>query len=128
MITQGLVGTSLADWALPLALTAAVILVIQFLAFGAAAREADASPLQPEALQPLAASSPGAAEQAAPPLSGVPPQLSGAGPARPAVRRVAGGAAAAINDLAGYAGLLQRVFLALLMLWTLLVALGIRST
>ena len=66
-----------------------------------------------------------------PPLGGVPPQLSAAGPARPAsppVRRgVAGGAAAAIKDLAGYAGLFQRVFVALLMLWTLLVALGIGS-
>jgi hypothetical protein len=33
-----------------------------------------------------------------------------------------------LSDLAGYAGLFQRLFLALLMLWTLLVALGIGST
>jgi hypothetical protein len=30
-----------------------------------------------------------------------------------------------LNDLAGYAGLLQRISLALLMAWTLLVALGV---
>ena len=31
----------------------------------------------------------------------------------------------ALNDLAGYAGLLQRIFIGLLMAWTLLVALGV---
>ena len=30
-----------------------------------------------------------------------------------------------LNDLAGYAGLLQRIFVGLLMAWTLLVALGV---
>jgi hypothetical protein len=30
-----------------------------------------------------------------------------------------------LSDLAGYAGLLQRTFLGLLMAWTLLVALGV---
>ena len=43
VVMKGLVGTSAAVWALPLALTAAVFLVLQFLAFGAAAREAGAS-------------------------------------------------------------------------------------
>jgi hypothetical protein len=66
-----------------------------------------------------------------PPLGAVPPQLSAtrsAPQASPPAHRVAGGAAAALRDLAGYAGLFQRLFLALLMLWTLLVALGIGST
>ena len=30
-----------------------------------------------------------------------------------------------LNDLAGYAGLFQRIFIGLLMAWTLLVALGV---
>ena len=122
VVMKGLVGTSAAVWALPLALTAAVFLVLQFLAFGAAAREAGASVPQPAAPQTDATPSPAAAGQAAaPPLSGAPPQLTATGSAGAGARPVA------LSDLAGYAGLFQRVFLALIMLWTLLVALGIGS-
>ncbi len=119
---RGLVGTSLAVGALPLALTAAITMVVQFAAFGAAASEAHASALQPAAVQAGAAPSPIAAAQAATPLSSVPPQLTAAGPAGGVPRP------AALSELARYAGLFQRVFLALLMLWTLLVALGLGST
>jgi hypothetical protein len=122
VIMKGLVGTSLAVWALPLALTAAVMLVLQLLAFGAAAREAHVSVPRSTAPQTVVAPSPTAAEQAfAPPLSGVAPQLTAAG-STGAVRRPV-----ALSDLAGYAGLFQRVFVALIMLWTLLVALGFGS-
>jgi hypothetical protein len=54
VIMRELGGTALAVWALPLALTAAAALAVQFVAFGAAAREADASLPQPEARPPLA--------------------------------------------------------------------------
>ena len=74
--------------------------------------------------------------RAAPPATGVPPQLgaglaapAGAGP-RPRPDGPSGPAGSAapsglLHDLAGYAGLYQRVFVGLLMAWTLLVALGI---
>jgi hypothetical protein len=80
-------------WALPIALAAAVALLVQFAGFGAAAREAEGA----------------AAREAA----GAPAPST----AVTAPRRARG--------IAGYAGLLQRVFIALLMVWTLVVALGL---
>ena len=139
--TQGL-----AVWALPLALTAAAAMVVQLVAFGAAAREArearEAATLAAAgsglAPAPAAAPAPVAAAPApvaaapapvAPPQpAGVPPQLAAgaaASPVRPSPVGRGGGGSVSLNDLAGYAGLLQRIFLALLMAWTLLVALGV---
>ncbi len=59
-------------------------------------------------------------------LAGVPPQLDAdaAGEGRLAWRP-AGATRDALQGLAGYAGLCQRVFVGLLMAWTLLVALGL---
>jgi hypothetical protein len=74
-----------ARWALPIALFAAVALVVQFAGFAAAARDAAA----------------------------------GAAPGTP------GAQPAAFGGLGRYAGLLQRVFLGSVMLWTALVAAGI---
>ncbi len=135
--TQGL-----AVWALPLALTAAAAMAVQFVAFGAAAREArearearDAATLaaagsglvQAPAAAPAAVAAT-AAPVAPPQLAHVPPQLAAGlagSPVRPSPAGRAGGGSVSLNDLAGYAGLLQRIFLALLMAWTLLVALGV---
>jgi Protein of unknown function (DUF998) len=125
----------LAVWALALALAAAAAMMAQFVAFGAAAREArvaasSASVTPAAAMAPAAAMGPATAVAPAttpPPLAAIPPQLATAGPAHAtgqAARR-ADGAPVSLSDLPGYAGLLQRVFVGLLMAWTLLVALGI---
>lgn len=119
-----------ARWALPIALAAAVALVVQLAGFWAAAREARsvaaASAADPGGTPAAPAGDPGVAPAAA----GVPPQLTGgaagasgssAGPRGSA----AGSASALSRGLADYAGLLQRVFVGLLMLWTLVVALAI---
>ena len=70
----------------------------------------------------------GGAAAVPPPLAGVPPQLAGGpagdGPGVPR-RRLRRRLVVSLADLAGYAGLLQRIFVGLLMAWTLLVALGI---
>jgi hypothetical protein len=119
-----------ATWSLPLSITAAAALVIQFVAFGAAAREARAA--APSAAPAAAraalagpeatAAGPGLPAVAPPLAGGVPPQLgAGAGPAG----RQAGPASGTLHDLADLAGLFQRVFVGLLMAWTLLVALGL---
>ncbi len=129
----------MAVWALPLALTAAAAMAAQFVAFGAAAREAreahEAAALRaagsglPKDRAAAPAAATGTAATATPPqLAGVPPQLGGGpvdapGRSSPAGRGVA--ASVSLRDLAGYAGLLQRIFIALLMAWTLLVALGV---
>ena len=58
----------------------------------------------------------------------MPPQLAAglaSSPGRPSPAGRGGGPSASLNDLAGYAGLLQRIFIGLLMAWTLLVALGV---
>ena len=143
--TAGLSG--LAVWALPVSITTAAALVVQFVAFGAQAREARAAagPLVPGAAHTgAAAAAPAPAAVPAPVVSppapaplaaGVPPQL-GVAPAAPATRAALAaaspprpdrpdGSAGLLHDLAGYAGLYQRVFVGLLMAWTLLVALGI---
>jgi hypothetical protein len=137
--------SGLAVWALPVALTAAVAMVVQFVAFGAAAREArvgaaprppvsppSAGPQPPAAAQPaVSAANAGAAASAPvpPPLAGVPAQLTPGGStwahAGRAAIRSAGGSGFSVGDLAAYAGFFQRVFVGLLMTWTLLVALGI---
>ncbi|HEX5640744.1 MAG TPA: DUF998 domain-containing protein [Thermoleophilia bacterium] len=126
-------------WALPLALTAAAAMAVQFVAFGAAAREArearEAAALaaagsglaEAPAAAPTAAAT-AAAPAVAPQLPGVPPQLTAglaAAPGRPSPAGPGDGPAKWLNDLAGYAGLLQRIFIGLLMAWTLLVALGV---
>ena len=87
----------LARWALPIALIAAVALLAQFAGFAAAARDARAK-TTPDASS--AAGAPGAAG-------------------------AAGAASPSYGGLGRYAGLLQRVFLALVMLWTVVVAAGI---
>jgi hypothetical protein len=86
----------LARWALPVALLAAVAMVVQFVGFGAAARDAGAE---------------------TPDTSGVSdaPDASGA----------AGARSPSFGGLGRYAGLLQRVFVGIVMLWTALVAAGI---
>ena len=134
--------SGLGVWALALALTAAAAMVAQFVAFGAAAREARAgatSPASPAAspnagVTPAAAATPETAAVSAaapPPLAGVPPQLAPGGPGQATGRAFrgspGGGSSVSLADLAGYAGLLQRIFVGLLMAWTLLVALGIGS-
>ena len=116
----------LARWALPIALAATVALIAQFAAFGTAAREARSAeaaagdpaggPAGEPAVAPAAASAASAA--------GVPPQLTGGSDAGRG-GGAPGSARFASHGLAGYAGLLQRVFVGLLMFWTLLVALGI---
>ena len=105
-----------ARWALPIALAAAVALVAQFAGFGAAARQARSAAADP----------PGNPSDAPAGTAGlgVPPQL-GAGPGSAGLAgRGAGANPGSSRGLAGYAGLLQRVFVGLLMLWTLVVALG----
>ena len=137
--------------ALPLALTAAAAMVLQFVAFGAAAREtretreaaalaatgpglAQAVPADGAAVAPAA---PAAAPATPPQLAGVPPQLAAGpagppgrvAPARPPGRPAPTGRgdrpSVPLSDLAAYAGLFQRIFIGLLMAWTLLVALGV---
>jgi hypothetical protein len=127
--------SSLGVWALALALTAAAAMVAQFLAFGAAAREARAAAASPAAspnagVAPAASATPETAAVSAavpPPLVGVPPQLGPGGSGQATGRAPGGGTPVSLAGLAGYAGLLQRVFVGLLMAWTLLVALGIGS-
>ena len=128
--TQGL-----AVWALPLALTAAAAMAVQFVAFGAAAREAR----EAREAAALAAAGPGSRRRRRrgrrtrragrpPQLAGVPPQLAAGlagSPGRPSPAGRGDGPSVSLNDLAGYAGLLQRIFIGLLMAWTLLVALGV---
>jgi hypothetical protein len=113
-----------ARWALLIALAAAVALVAQFVAFGAAAREARSAEA---ATAGDPAGDPAIAPAAAPLVSaaaGVPPQLAGGSDAGQS-GRAPGSARALFHGLAGYAGLLQRVFVGLLMIWTAAVALGI---
>ena len=106
---------------------------MQFVAFRAAAREARAAASPPLSRNAVAAPVATAAASTAvtpvpPPLAGVPPQLVPGGSGRgtgQAPSRGSGGPSAPLDDLAAYAGLLQRVFVGLLMAWTLLVALGI---
>ena len=145
--------SGLAVWALPVSITAAAALVVQFVAFGAQAREARSAAAgasvpgvvragAPAAMPAPAATMPASVVVAppapAPLAAGVPPQLGAApaatAPAAPAATAPAvslprpdrpGGPAGLLYDLASYAGLYQRVFVGLLMAWTLLVALGI---
>ena len=114
-----------ARWALPIALAAAVALVAQFVAFGSAAREARSA----EATRSGDRRRPGhraggRSAAAASAAAGVPPQLTGGSDAGQS-GRAPGSARAVSRGLAGYAGLLQRVFVGLLMIWTVAVALGI---
>jgi hypothetical protein len=102
-------------WALPIALAAAVALVVQLVAFWAAARVAQTAAAGPEPLNG-GPRIPAVALSSAPP--GIPPVLEAPAP-------TAGGPAPAIGGLAGCAGLLQRIFIGLLMAWTFIVALGI---
>jgi hypothetical membrane protein len=132
--------SGIATLALPISITAAAALVVQFVAFGAAAREAQAAapaataaPAAPF-MPPSAAPAEPAPPSAAPALvRDVPPQIGaetrvasvasqGTRPAAAAVGR------GALHDLASYAGLYQRLFVGLLMAWTLLVALGLLSS
>ena len=88
---------------------------------GAAGR----SPPSPRRRPPSAARRrrPSAARGAGPGRSSAP---AGARAARGAARRRAG--TGALHDLASYAGLYQRLFVGLLMAWTLLVALGLLAS
>ena len=126
--------SGVATWALPISIIAAAALVVQFVAFGAAAREMRAAaPLAGSAPGPGAAhESPARAVAAAPApavapqLAGIPPQLAAHAAAEGGLaRRSAGATRHALQGLAGYAGLFQRIFVGLLMAWTLLVALGL---
>jgi hypothetical protein len=116
-----------ARWTLPIALVAAVALIAQFVAFGSAAREARSAEAAPAGDRTGdAAGDPTLAPAAAPAAAssaGVPPQLTGGSVAGHSTRAPVS-AATMSRGLAGYAGLLQRVFVGLLMLWSLLVALG----
>ena len=126
--------SGVAAWALPISIIAAVALVVQFVAFGAAAREARASapgrrvtrfarrhrggrpapaPAAPRAGRSRRAA---AARRRLPRLG-----------ARPRARPPAA-ATGFLHGLAGYAGLCQRVFVGLLVAWTLLVALGLLAS
>ena len=133
--------SSLGVWALALALTAAVAMAAQFVAFGAAAREARAAAAQRRraraASQSAARPRPRRPRRRPRAASGRRPAAArrrasaarsrrlrpGDGPGAPrgSPRRLV----VSLADLAGYAGLLQRIFVGLLMAWTLLVALGI---
>ena len=145
VIMKELDGTALAVWALPLALTAAVAMAVQLAGVpcgGTGGRRPSPGPGD-AGVAGHAGSGRGRGRLACaggrfgPGRSAAPRRCAAAAAGRrsgasgayapPPVRRVAGGAPTALNDLAGYAGLFQRVFLALLMLWTLLVALGIGS-
>jgi hypothetical protein len=139
LLRSGLTG--IAQWSLPIAVIAAVAVVVQFVAFWAAAREAQVA--APGAIPAHAPSAPGftsarpaaatpAPSVAVPPqLIAVPPQL-GAPPVKAAGQPPVAGVArqspeqsGLLGDLAAYAGLYQRMFVGLLMLWTLLMALNL---
>ncbi len=118
----------LAVWALPLALTAAAAMAVQFVAFGAAAREAREAREGGRAVGRGRGTGRPPCRPTPPQLAGVPPQLAAGlagSPGRPSTEGRGDGPSVALNDLAGYAGLLQRIFIGLLMAWTLLVALGV---
>jgi hypothetical protein len=131
--------SGVAPWALAISGAAVVALVVQFAAFGAAAREARISAPAPSAAGPPAVSAgavvkeAGAGASSSPALAqplpvGVPPQLAvGSAPAQGAARgaRLPSASTGVLHDLAGYAGLYQRIFVGLLMAWTMLVALGL---
>ena len=117
--------SGVATWTLPISIVAAVALVVQFVAFGAAEREARAP--APGAAGPAAPAAEPSTPAAPPPVGGVPPQL-GASAGAPPAGRPAGAATGLLHGLAGYAGLCQRVFVGLLMAWTLLVALGLLAS
>jgi Protein of unknown function (DUF998) len=139
-------------WALSLAVIAAAAMVVQFVAFGAAAREArSAAPapftaergnasapatLAPGSSAPVGApgTAPGAPApcatapaMAAASAAGIPPQLGApfAGGTAPRAGGRPAASSAGLRYLAGHAGLFQRVFVGLLMVWTLVVAFGI---
>ena len=129
--------SGVATLALPISIIAAVALVVQFIAFGEAAREARASTPgagpAPPAAEPSAPAAP--PPVAPPPAPGVPPQLGASAGAPPArrpgaalARRPAGAGTGFLHGLAGYAGVCQRVFVGLLVAWTLLVALGLLAS
>ncbi len=123
--------SGIATLALPISITAAAALVVQFVAFGAAAREAQAA--APDATAMPAAVDPAPPSPAPALAREVPPQLgvetdgarADARRGRPPVVTAGRGA---LHDLASYAGLYQRLFVGLLMAWTLLVALGLLSS
>ncbi len=110
-------------WSLVLALAAAAALAAQFAGFATAARDAAAERKAKEAGDVAARAGGGAAGEtaaatpAAPPVP-LPLTLSVARPASAAPSRALGG----LGDMAG---LLQRLFLALVMLWTAFVAAAI---
>ncbi len=125
--------SGLGVWALALALTAAAAMVAQFAGVrrgraGGARGRAAASPCR-RARRRVRRDRRVSAASA--PLVGVPPQLGPGGPGQATGRAPGGGpgggTSVSLAGLAGYAGLLQRVFVGLLMAWTLLVALGIGS-
>lgn len=123
--------------ALLLALAAAVAMVVQFVAFGVAAGEARTAAEGAALAAAAGVATTAVTPDAAAPPAGVPPQLTAAGQTppgarsgrAPTVRRGPGDRArdplAVFGALAPYAGLLQRVFVGLLMAWTLLVAVGV---
>ena len=128
--------SGIATLALPISITAAAALVVQFVAFGAAAREAQAAAPagtldagRAAARRRRRIAGPRAACTAArprrPPAARRRDQCGKHGPTRGPGLRPPPPAAAALHDLASYAGLYQRLFVGLLMAWTLLVALGI---
>jgi hypothetical protein len=153
--------SGVAIWALPIAVTAAAALAVQFVAFGAAAREAQSGPPAagmvlpagtlapagtpdpagtPAPAEPVTAGEPAQPVVAPQLVAGVPPQLGSDTGARTAAARQARTATAQwtrpagdpnatgmLHDLACYAGLYQRIFVGLLMAWTLLVALRLLS-
>jgi len=101
LVSLGLRGqaTAVARWALPIALLAAVAVFVQFAGFGAAARAAAAGGVvmdDVDAGGSVVAGAPGDTTR------GV-----------------------SVSGLGRYAGLLQRVFLGLVMLWTAVVAVGV---
>lgn len=135
-------------WAFPLALLTLAAMVLQFVAFGAAAQQARAAGVGTGVAPQQTAPAPTAAPAAAMPASAAPPappQLvfrprpptAGRPVAAPASgalgaslqtdpdRPRRSGPSLSLDALGGYAGLFQRVFVGLLMAWTLLVALGI---
>ncbi len=150
LVLRGEAATAgVARWALLVAVAATVALVAQFAGFAAAARVARRPAAGGEAggapsgaasggaptAQASTADSPPASGPAAGPAAGpaVPPQLA-ASAGKPAARssRSSGSSrpsslagASRLEALAPYAGLLQRVFVALVMLWVVVVALGI---
>ena len=115
LVSWGLRGdgatAGLARWAGPIALLTAVALFAQFAGFGAAARAAAGAA---GAAHPPAGGSDGYSHPAA--RGGAAGQAAVAAPSR---------ATAPAAGLARYAGLLQRVFLGMVMLWTVVVAAGV---